>query len=214
MRTLFYLLLFANLSLFAFTRLDTVGAGEGVRLSEQVNADKIRLLTPQQVAALGPEKQAALADICAEWGPFGETERVRAQTDLEPFALGKLLTLRRIDNGGTLAYLPAASRAAAERRAGQLKAAGVREAVAVEASPQRFVVALGTFRSEEAARAALADLARQGVTGGQTGPRPPSLPMTMLVVRDPPAPVVARLKELQAAYPGAEIRLGTCERPS
>ena len=55
MRTLVILLLLANLTLFAYTRLDS-GAGEGVRLKEQIRPDKIKLLTPQEVAALGPYK--------------------------------------------------------------------------------------------------------------------------------------------------------------
>ena len=40
--------------------------------------DKIKLLTAQQVAALGPDKAAALADVCVEWGPFGDADRARA----------------------------------------------------------------------------------------------------------------------------------------
>jgi len=54
MRTLVFLLLLANLTLFAYTRLDSAGGGEGVRLTQQVQPDKIKLLTPQEVAALGP----------------------------------------------------------------------------------------------------------------------------------------------------------------
>ena len=78
MRTLFFLLLLANLTLFGFIKLDSMSAGEGVRLAQQVQPDKIKLLTPQQVAALGPSKAAALANVCLEWGPFGEIERARA----------------------------------------------------------------------------------------------------------------------------------------
>jgi len=32
------------------------------------------------------------------------------------------------------------------------------------------------------------------------------------VVRDPPAPAVVRLKELQAEFPGSDVRIGTCEK--
>jgi hypothetical protein len=35
---------------------------------------------------------------------------------------------------------------------------------------------------------------------------------TILVVRDPPAPAVARMKELQGAFAESEIRIGTCDR--
>jgi hypothetical protein len=140
MRTVVFLLLLANLSLFAYTRLDTIGGGEGVRLSEQVQPDKIRILSPREVAALGPAKVAALADVCLEWGPFSDAERTRALADLDALQLGRLLTQRRVEAGS----------------------------------------------------------ARPGAA------------QTLLVVRDPQASVVARIKELQAQYAGSEVRVGTC----
>ncbi len=100
MRTVLLLLLVANLTLFAYTRLDSAGSGEAVRLREQVRPDKLVILTPQQVAALGPGKVASLADVCLEWGPFSDAERTRALADLEPLALGRLLTQRRLDARG------------------------------------------------------------------------------------------------------------------
>ena len=50
MRTLVFLLLLANLTLLGYTKLDSLGTGEGVRLAQQVQPDKIVLLSPQQVA--------------------------------------------------------------------------------------------------------------------------------------------------------------------
>jgi hypothetical protein len=91
-----------------------------------VQPDKIKLLTPQQVAALGPAKVAALADVCLEWGPLSEADRVRALAELEPFQLGKLLTQRRSEQSYSFwVYLPAvATRADAERRAEDAKVKG------------------------------------------------------------------------------------------
>lgn len=216
MRTLFFLLLFANLTLFAYTQLDSVGTGEGVRLTQQVQPEKIRLLAPQQVAALGPDKTAALADVCAEWGPFNETERTRALADLEPLGLGRLISPKRVEaNTGFWVYLsPFATRGAAERRVTELRAAGLKDISVVDSGAQRFAVSLGVFRSEEAAKALAADLVTRGVANARAGPRQQALPLISLVIRDPPANAIARLKELQAAYPGAEIRIGSCDKPS
>ena len=36
------------------------------------------LLSPQQVAALGPAKVSALADVCVEWGPLSDSDKARA----------------------------------------------------------------------------------------------------------------------------------------
>ena len=63
MRILVFLLLLANATLFLYIELDNVGGSEAARLNQQVQPDKIKLLTPQQVAALGPAKIAALADV-------------------------------------------------------------------------------------------------------------------------------------------------------
>jgi hypothetical protein len=95
MRTVVLLLLLANLTFFGFARLDSGSTGE---TSQQLQPEKIKLLTPQQVAALGPDKAAALPDVCVDWGPFADADRARALTDLEPLALGRLLTQRRADS--------------------------------------------------------------------------------------------------------------------
>jgi hypothetical protein len=210
MRTVVLLLLLANITLFAYTKLDSVGSGEAVRLNEQVRPDKIAILTPQQVAALGPSKVASLADVCVEWGPFNDPERTRALADLESLQLGRLLTQRRIDVDGWWVNLaPFASRAAADRRAGELKQQGIGDVSVVDAGNGRFAVSLGLFRTEQAARTRADALSAQGVAA-RVEPRNQSLAQTMLVVRDPQAPVVARLKELQAQYAGSDIRVGSC----
>jgi hypothetical protein len=213
MRTLFFLLLLANLSLFGYIKLDNVSSGEGIRLEQQIQPEKIRVLTRQQVAALGPDKTAALPDVCAEWGPFGDADRQRAMAELEPFALGRLLTFKRVEAGaGYWVFVaPFATSASAERRAAELRAAGVQDISVVETGAQRFAISLGVFRTEDAANAHAADLVRRGVTNARAAARQQST-LTALVVRDPPAPVVARLKELQAAYPGAELRIGSCDK--
>jgi hypothetical protein len=214
MRTLVLLLLFANVTLFGFTLLDRAGGGEGMRLNEQVQPDKIKLLTPQQVAALGPAKVAELADVCMEWGPFTDPERTRALTEVEPLALGRLLTQKRVDGTATYwVYLPpAANRAAAEKRLAELKTAGIKDVVVIDNGPQRLAISLGVFRSEEAANAHAAQLAQQGIPNAKVGPRQQAIAQTLLVIRDPQAPAVARIKDLQAKFPGTEFKIGACEK--
>jgi hypothetical protein len=214
MRTLVFLLLLANLTLFAYTKLDSLGAGEGVRLSQQVQPEKISLLTPQQVAALGPAKVSALADVCVEWGPLSDGDRTRALATLEPLDLGRLISQKKVEViANYWVFLPpAANKAAADRRVEELKAQGVRDLALVDSGPQRFAISLGVFRTEDAADARLAALQAQGVTAAKVGARAQSVMQTVLVVRDPPAPAVARLKELQSGFGGSEIKIGTCDK--
>jgi hypothetical protein len=214
MRTLVFLLLLANLTLFGYIRLDGVGSGEGVRLSQQVQPEKIKLLTPQQVAALGPAKVASLADVCVEWGPMSEADRARAQTKLEPLDLGKLVTQRKVEVIANYWVFipPLANKAAVDQRIAELKTQGVRDVVPVELGPQRLAISLGVFRTEDAARARLEALKGQGVKAAQVGSRAQSVQQTVLIVRDPPAQAMARLKEMQGDFQGSELKVGSCER--
>lgn len=214
MRTLLALLLLANLTLLAYTLLDRRTAGEGARLAEQVRPDKIRLLTPREVAELGPAKVAALPDVCVEWGPFTEAERTRALADLEPLGLSKLLTQRRSDvQTAFWVYVPPlASRAAVQARVAVLRAAGVMDPVVVDTGPQRFAIALGVFRTEEAANAHLAELTAKGVNNARVGQPQQPIALTTFVIRDPRDPVMNRMRELAPAYPGREAKVGTCEQ--
>jgi hypothetical protein len=214
MRTVVILLLLANLTFFVYTRLDATSDGEAVRLVEQVQPEKMKLLTPQQVAALGPAKVAALADVCLEWGPLSDADRARALGDLEPLALGRLLSQKRIET--TMAFwvylTPSANRAEAERRAGELRERGIGDVAVLESGQQRYAVSLGLFHAEDAAKARLADLTKLGVTNARSGPRQQVITTTLLVIRDPQAQVVAKIRDLMSAYPGTEAKVGGCDK--
>jgi hypothetical protein len=214
MRTLVVLLLLANLALGGYIYLDGLGSGEGVRLAQQVQPDKIALLTPQQVAALGPAKVSALADVCLEWGPLSEGERSRALRELEPLDLTKLMSQKKVEviTNYWVFVPPAPNRAAADRKLEELKSLNLRDVSLVDLGPQRLAISLGAFRTEEGAQARLTSLQALGVKTAKVGSRAQSLMQTILVVRDPPAPAVARMKELQGAFAESEIRIGTCDR--
>jgi hypothetical protein len=214
MRTLVVLLLLANLALGGYIYLDGLGSGEGVRLAQQVQPEKIALLTPQQVAALGPAKVSALADVCLEWGPLSEGERSRALHDLEPLDLTRLMSQKKVEviTNYWVFIPPAPNRAAADRRLEELKGLNIRDASVVDIGPQRLAISLGAFRTEEGALGRLASLQALGVKTAKVGSRAQSLMQTMLVVRDPPAPAVARMKELQGGFAESEIRIGTCDK--
>jgi len=213
-RTLVLLLVLANLSFFGYTRLDAARDGEATRMAEQVQPDKIKLLTPQQVAALGPAKVAALADVCLEWGPLSEADRARALSDLEPLQLGKLLTQRKSETSNTFwVYLPPVqNRVDADRRAADVKAKGLTDVAVVETGAQRFAVSLGAFANEDNAKTRLAQVIAQGATSAKMGPRQQVIVNTTLIVRDPQATVVAKVRDLVPAYAGSDAKVGSCEK--
>jgi hypothetical protein len=212
MRTAVLLLILANVILFGYARLDRAAQSEAGRLGTQVQPERIRVLTSQQVAALAPGKVAALADVCVEWGPFSESDRVRAQADIEPLQIGRLVSQRAVaaDPIWWVNTGPVPSRATADKRAAELRLLAIDDLSVVDAGRGQFTVSLGMFRTEAAANARVESLATRGVAGTRVEPRQGGITQSMLVVRDPPQPAVARMKELQPQYPGSDVKVGTC----
>jgi SPOR domain len=207
MRAAVLLLLIANLALFAYARLDRAAQSEAGRLREQVEPERIKLLSPQQVAALGRTKI-----VCAEWGPFAEADRLRAQAEIESLAPARLVSQRGVSSDTAywvnLGAMP--TRAAADRRAGELRAQSISDLSVVDYPRGAFTVSLGVFRTEAAANARAETLAARGVTGAQVEPRGQAGAQSTIVVRDAPEALVARMKELQPQFAGADLRVGAC----
>jgi hypothetical protein len=199
MRTLVLLLLAANITLDLYIKLDSVGGGEGVRLSQQVQPDKVKLLTAQQVAALGPAKVAALADVCVEWGPFADTDRARALAVIEPLDLGKLTVPKKVEVVANywLFLPPAANKSAADKRVDELKAQGIKKRAS--STPDRSASRSRWGLSHQEAQARLSALEAQGVKNARVGQRVQSVQQTALVIRDPALRL--RLKDLQGGFP-------------
>jgi hypothetical protein len=207
MRAAVLLLIAVNVVLFAYARLDRAAQSEAGRLREQIEPERIKLLSPQAVAGLGRAKL-----VCAEWGPFTEADRVRAQAEIETLAPGRLLSQRAVspDTAYWVNLGAMQSRAAADRRAGELRAQSITDLSVVDYPRGAFTVSLGVFRTEAAANARAETLAARGVTGAQVEPRLSTGAQSMIVVRDAPETLVARMKELQPQFAGADVRVGAC----
>jgi len=212
MRPVVILLILVNVALFGYARLDRAAHSEASRLAEQVQPERIKLLSPQQVAALGPAKVAALPDVCLEWGPFSDSDRTRAEADLQPLQLGRLVSQRQvaIDSPYWVNLGPMPTRAVAERRAADLRGQAISDLSVVDFGRGQYTVSLGVFRTEAAANARAETLKARGVLDMRVEPRQQASTQSMLVVRDPPQPAVVRLKELQGLYPGSDLRVGPC----
>ncbi|MCX8098466.1 MAG: hypothetical protein N3F11_05575 [Casimicrobiaceae bacterium] len=177
------------------------------------NDEKVRLLTAQEVARLGPAKVAQLNHACAEWGPLNEAERVRALKLLEPLALGRTLSERKVEVVAEhwIVIPPKANRAQAERAMAELRALKVEDAVLLtEPGPWNLAISLGLFRDRARAEARLEEVRAKGVRTATYRQRAQSLPMTMLVVREPSQAVVAQLTSLSAQIPGSAVSTGGC----
>ena len=221
MRTLFLLLVAVNLALFAWPRYyatpDSASDPEPQR--REMNPASIRLLAGPELAGLPqikpkPAPEAAspgpqASGSCLEWGGFSVADAPRATQSLAPLALGERLSQRRSDEtaGWWVFIPPQPNRAAAMKKAAELKALGIEDFfVLADEGKMRWAVSLGVFSTEESARNRLEALRVKGVRSAQTGERESQVVKISFQVRNPDAALQAKLKELSRASPGTEIR--------
>ena len=215
MRAVFLLLVLANLAFFAWSQYGAPQAPGVTPQSRQIEPDKLKIVAPKDLPARVakkeklPEKPAAAAAACLEWGSFTLADAPRAQQALEPLALGERLAQKRTEEvaGWWVFIPPQGSRQGALKKAAELKNLGVEEFFIVqEEGEHRWAVSLGIFRSEDAAQARLAALRTQGVRSARIGPRETVVPKIWLQVKSVDAPLQARLKEIARQVEGSELR--------
>ena len=224
MRALFLLLLLANLAFFAWWR--TLSPPEVVAdaapLKRQIEPEKLKIIAPADlppatvpVAPAAPVKPApaaapVVATRCMEWGSFTVADAPRAEKALEPLALGARLAQRRTEEtaGWWVFIPPQANRAAAQKKAAELKELGVDDYFIVqEEGAHRWALSLGVFRTQEAAAARLAGLRAQKVRSALIAPRETVVPKIWLQVKSVDASLEAKLKEIALQIDGSELKL-------
>jgi hypothetical protein len=222
MRTLFLLLLLANLAFFAYSLTARERAlAESPITSLQVSPEKIRSLKPGEGAAASgnmlsgaPARAATAAPaVCIEWGALAGPDVARADAALAKLDLPETLVQRAVtDAGGYWVYLPPVkSKAQLDRRIGQLAALGITEFFVVQdATPWRNAISLGIFRNEAAAKSFLEALRAKGVQSAVAERRENFLKQIAYFVREPNETTVAKLAELQRDFPGTRMKAVAC----
>ncbi len=215
MRTIFLLLLAANLGFFAWTRYyaPADAATDPEPLRRQIRPESIRLLTGPELAGLPaikpkPVPQTQSPGACVEWGGFALAEAPRAGEALAPLALGARLSQRRSDEtaGWWVFIPPQPNRAAALKKTAELKALGVDDFFVIQDEGRtRWAVSLGIFSSEEAARSRLEALRAKGVRSAQTGERETQVAKIWFQARGADAAQQLRMREIAQTFPGTEV---------
>jgi len=226
LKLLFLLLIAVNLALFAWQRgafgPPPDGGREPERVLRQVEAERIRVLTPElarqlreAARAAAPPAEVALdaarGAACVEFGDFSEAQAARLRPRLELLLAAERIEVRAVEAAGWyMVYLPPLrTRAEAERAAAQLRQQGLRDvAVLGENSPLRYGIALGSFRDLELAHRHLADLHKRGVAQARVADRPSTVSATRFVIREVDPALAAALTELKKEF-GA-TRLHVC----
>jgi sporulation related protein len=205
MRTVFLILLLANVVFFTWSRYfsPSEAAADGV-LARRNEPDKLRIVAPL-------EPSAAPTTGCLEWGVFTLADYPRAEKALEPLALGTRLGQRRVEETASWwVFIPSqGTRQSAVKKAAELKALGLNDyRIMGEEGDSPWALSLGVFRSEQAALARLAALRELGVRTALVGSRDTVVPKIWLQVKGIDAALEARLREIARQLEGSELR--TC----
>jgi hypothetical protein len=215
MRTVFLLLVAANLALFAWFQYysPAESAADPEPARRQLNPEKIRLLEGKELKTLASAKPkppaAAATGACIEWGGFAIAEAPKAEQALAPLGLGARLTQRRSEEtaGWWVFIPPQGNRATALKKTAELKGLGIEEFfILQDAGKMQWAVSLGVFSSEDAAKSRLEALRAKGVRSAQTGERDTQVAKIWFQLRNGDAAQQAGLRETVQGFPGTDVR--------
>lgn len=158
-------------------------------------------------AAAAPAAPATAA--CIEIGNFTPTEAGRFEARLEQLGLAGKMSRREVPGASSYMVMipPQGSMDAAERKTTELRALGISDSFIVQdASPRRFGISLGTFRTEEAANAHLAAMNRRGVRTARVVEAGAAAPRVAIQLRGLDAAAEAQVSRARAEFPRQESR--------
>lgn len=202
LRTSFYLLILANLVLFAWGQGyfgERDASREPQRLAQQFNQEQVRVVrisggeaTPgvacRIVAGLSAADAATLAGAAQAAGAGWQAKLLRDEPAPDyRVVIGEL-----------------AGRAVAEKKSGELRALGVKEFFQEEAGGQ-YTLVLASFGDEAAAKEALAAYAKKGLRTAKVEARSRQADKPRVELRAPATALVRSLPGLLASYAGAAV---------
>lgn len=166
-------------------------------------------------SAATPAASAAVAAAdklmaCTEFGNFVAADARRFETQVEALNLGERQSRHDVASQDISSYIvyipPQANKEAADHKTEELKQLGVTNYFVIsDASPLRWAISLGVFKTEAAAQNLLASLVKQGVHGAKVSPRYASGKQVAYQFRDLDSATKARLDQIAAAFPVQEM---------
>lgn len=118
-------------------------------------------------------KTAPAATVCLSWETLSQVEGDRVRRVLAAGFDGFTLREGSGENRGWWVSIPPqANKAAADKKASELKALGITEYFIIQEGAQRYAISLGVFSSEKGARDHLARLQDKGVRSARASQRP------------------------------------------
>lgn len=183
LRTLFFLLVLANLLFFAWTQgyFGPLADGrEPHRLGNQLTPEKLRVLGSSKVSP--GAAQLERCRLVSGLAP-GEIQRLIAQASQPELRLA--IKLNESPKNAYWVWIPPlANRPTAEKKLAELKARDIAGfSLVADPGPDQYAILLGLFTSELTANAYLQELAKRGVRSAKLLVREDPLDKALLEVR-------------------------------
>lgn len=234
-RIFFWLVLLANLAIFAFLQWGGSLTQVPEDMQPPLNPEQIKLLGFSPVAQSTPVAPASAPIIplaasqppqspssapetpppaaCLEWGEFSGMDLARANDDLAGLNLGSKITQREVEHSiGYWVYIPPLkSHAEVNRKIAQMKKLGIKEFFVVQEKGKWLnAVSLGVFKTEDVAKKFLDHLKTRGVKSAVMGERQTRLKFTVFVLKSPEASTLSKLADWQKDFTGIEMKSAAC----
>ncbi len=225
LKFLFWILLLANVGLFAYERGYLAAllpdGREPQRMAHQLNADNVKPIPPDVAEAveLKPAADAATDSAeskpgdaaCGEIAGFDQAAARRFDGAVQALALGDKLSSREVEEAAhNIVYIPSqGSKDGADKKAAELRHLGITDFYVIQdAGELRWGISLGVFKTEESARALLATLSQKGVHSARLGTHSVNSTKVIYQVRGLDASAKSALDKILLDFPHVEKR--TC----
>jgi hypothetical protein len=222
MKWFVWLLLILNVVLFGYFKLSEP-MPKGIQPGhEPVQADSMKILTPEQLSALpktSPVTDATALPVavqqvaCYEWGSFTSASVTRARHILEKFGLEThVLVVAPQEAMRYWLYIPPLkSLRAAQTRNDQLRSLGVAESFIVQEPQWRYAISLGVFKEEAGAIQLQEELRSRGVLDAVKGVRNDESGQSVFVIKNMTAGVAEEVGKFRPDFPSSELRQVACQ---
>jgi hypothetical protein len=182
---------------------------EPQRLKMQQHAEQLQMLSPAAALAASEapveKKQETVA--CLEVGNFPQADAPHFEAKLKELGLGDRQSRNNIiDVASHMVFIPSlGSKDGADKKAAELRRLGLNDFFIVQdQSNLRWGISLGVFKTEEAAKAHLANLNNKGVKSARIGPRSVSTAKFSYQLRSLSGDEKKRFDVIKAEFPTQE----------
>jgi hypothetical protein len=234
MKKMVWVLILINIGLLVYFNKDVILPSAPKAAMLAIHPEKISVLTQQQIDALpkkvNPATSAAATETvaeavptttpntsvastaCYEWGVFSTTKLVNAQSLVSSLSL-QATTKEQSSMEAKRFWIykpPLKSIEAAQAKALELKALGIKEIYVVQDAKWKNAISFGVFEDERLATNLLNELKGKGVKDVVKAPRNQDIGHVSLEFSNLTEEQVNELKKLKSNFPEAEIKEVAC----